>query len=120
MRKILFCALLSPLFCFANHPMLEEAKQAYLEGKYQEAYERYSRYDFYCFSPPLEDHFNCFIGRAACERKLGYDKAFLFNWDLIGQLLVGEFDEETSQKMGKGIQESLYMHVHDELVNQRK
>lgn len=120
MKKIILALLCSPYLCFAAHPMLEEAKEAYIEGKYQEAYERYSRYDFYCYQPQLEDHFNCFIGRAACQYKLGHEKAFQYNWSLISDLLIGEFDEETNLKVGKGIRESVYMLIHDELVNQRK
>lgn len=120
MKKIIIALLCSPYLCFAAHPMLEEAKACYNEGKYQEAYERYSRFDFYCYKPQLEDHFNSFIGKAACEKKMGYEKAFFYNWSLVGDLLVGEFDDEVSEKIGIALKESLYMQVHDELVGQRQ
>ena len=120
MKKLLFALLLVPCLCFSSHTMLDEAKQAYIEGKYQEAYERYSRYDFYCYRPELEDHFNCFIGRTACQYHLGHEKAFQYNWSLISDLVISEFDEETTGKIVKALRESVYSLIHDDLINKKK
>jgi hypothetical protein len=68
----------------------------------------------------LEDHINSFIGKTACEKKLGYEKAFQFNWGIICDVMVCDFVDDISQKIDRGIQESLYMQMHDELINQRK
>jgi hypothetical protein len=117
MKKMLIALFLVPQVCFTMHPILSQAHDEYHEGEYEKSYQDYCRYAFYRASPVLEDHINCFIGMAACERKLSKDKVVRVKWEFIDSLIVGELDEEVSQKIKKGVEESLYITVHEEITH---